>query len=121
LIGHRGGRACGAASGGAAASAGCSGCGTASGRDGGRGVGRGRATDALEFVLDGLVEGAGHAGKREDGGEGEVRVGAVLERDRGEADEVDSTILAYGGVYGPLDAGSCGDVDRFRERCRSGK
>jgi len=72
----------------------------------------------LNLVLNGLVEGAGHAVEREDGREGEVGVDAVFERDRGEADEVEFPILAYGGVDEKVGGGSCCDVERVWESWR---
>jgi hypothetical protein len=69
----------------------------------------------LYFVLDGLIEGAGHVVECEDSGKGKVGVGTVLESERGEADEVVVPILAYGRVDGELEAGSCCDVDRVWE------
>jgi len=72
----------------------------------------------LDLVLDGLVEGASHALEREHRGEGEIGVDTVLESDRGNADEVVATILAYGGVDGEVNVGSFRDVDRIREDCK---
>jgi len=111
FIRRRCGRICGTARGGSAAGASGDhdGCGRASG--GGAGA---SGSDALDLVLDGLVECAGHAFKREHGGEGEVGVGTVLERDRGEADEVGFPVFTHGRVDDKVDAGSCCDVDRVR-------
>ena len=74
----------------------------------------------MDLALDGLVECTSHAIKRKDGGEGKVGVGAVLESDRGEADEVELPVLTHGRVDGKVDAGSCCYVDRGRVGCRWG-
>jgi hypothetical protein len=89
-------------------------CGT--GGTGGRGAG-GRRGGTLDLVLDGLVKGASHAVEGEDGREGEVGVGAVLESGRGDADEVEFPTLAHRGVGDKVDTASCCDVDRFRIFC----
>ncbi len=117
FIRRRCGRICGTARGGSAAGAsgGQDGCGRASG--GGAGASGG---DALDLVLDGLVECAGHAFKREHGGEGKVGVGTVLESDRGEADEVGFAVFTHGRVDDKVDAVSCCDVDRVRVSCGLG-